>query len=310
MAAALLIETLVKTYGSTHAVRDVSLRVEEGRIFGLVGPNGSGKTTTLSCALGLLRPDSGRIEVLGRTPSQLHRSAGAIGVMFDDPMLLPGLSLRANLEYARRLLGHTGGRTAEEALELVGLAEIPARRRARGLSLGQRRRLALARTLLGRPKLLILDEPLSGLDTVGVRDMLALFRRLRDEGLTIVLSSHRLFEMERLVDDVAILLAGEVVRQAPLSELLAEQSRHVELHAKPLDEVRVALANLEGLGAFVALDAARLRVDLGTVAPGALARALHEAGCTLEALVPERQSLQAVFEALVDERIAPAAVAP
>lgn len=304
MAHALHISGLRKTYGETVAVADVSLHVEQGRIHGLVGPNGSGKTTTLSCALGLLRPDAGEIRVLGEPPARLARTAGALGVVFDDPVLLPGLSLRANLGYARRLLGHAGGRGDDEVLQLVGLGEIPARRRAHGLSLGQGRRLAIARALIGRPKLLVLDEPLSGLDTVGVRDMLRLFRRLRDEGLTLLLSSHRLHELETIADDVTILLSGRVAREAPLAELLGEQSRRVELRASPTERVLAALRALDGLGEVTALEDDRLRVDLGRREPEELARALHDADCALHALVPERRTLQAVFEGLLDERLA------
>jgi len=304
MALALRISKLRKTYGETVAVADVSLSVETGRIYGLVGPNGSGKTTTLSCALGLLRPDAGEIEVLGQPPARLARTAGALAVVFDDPVLLPGLSLRANLGYARRLLGHGGGRGDDEVLDLVGLGAIPARRRAHGLSLGQGRRLSIARALIGRPKLLVLDEPLSGLDTVGVRDMLRLFRRLRDEGLTLVLSSHRLHELESIADDIAILLSGRVVREAPLPELLGEQARRLELRASPSERALATLRALDGLGSVTALEDDRLRVDLGTREPEELARALHDAGCALHALVPERQSLQAVFEGLLDERLA------
>ncbi|GJM23484.1 MAG: multidrug ABC transporter ATP-binding protein [Planctomycetota bacterium] len=303
MPEALRIDHLRKTYGETVAVDDISLSVQEGRIYGLVGPNGSGKTTTLSCALGLLRPDSGELRVLAQPPGRLAETKGALGVVFDDPVLLPGLSLRANLGYARRLLGHSGGRSDAEVLELVGMQGVPANRRAHGLSLGQGRRVAIARALLGKPRLLVLDEPLSGLDTVGVREMLRLFKRLRSEGITLLLSSHRLHELETIADDIAILLSGRVVREAPLPELLGEQARRLELRASPPAQALAALEALQGIGSVVALNDDRLRVDLGTREPEELARALHEAGCALHALVPERSSLQAVFEALLDEQL-------
>jgi ABC-2 type transport system ATP-binding protein len=179
MTAVLQVSGLHKWYGRTHAVDDVSFTVNRGDVFGLLGPNGSGKTTTISCALGLLRADEGRITVLGEPASAIQRTGGRVAVVFDAPTLVDGLTCEQNLRYARRTLGHDGGRKDDDALQLVGLASL-AERRAGRLSLGQRRRLSIARALIGRPELMVLDEPLSGLDTVGVRGMLDLFRRLPD----------------------------------------------------------------------------------------------------------------------------------
>jgi ABC-2 type transport system ATP-binding protein len=195
MTAVLQVSGLHKWYGRTHAVDDVSFTVNRGDVFGLLGPNGSGKTTTISCALGLLRADEGRITVLGEPASAIQRTGGRVAVVFDAPTLVDGLTCEQNLRYARRTLGHDGGRKDDDALQLVGLASL-AERRAGRLSLGQRRRLSIARALIGRPELLVLDEPLSGLDTVGVRGMLDLFRRLAAEGLTLVVCSHRLHEIQ------------------------------------------------------------------------------------------------------------------
>src|SRR5690606_21764019 len=163
---------LVKRYRGVLAVDRVDLDVGEGQVFGLLGPNGSGKTTTLSCTLGLLRPSEGVLRVLGEPSDALHRTRGAVGVVFDRAHVLGHLSVRDNLEYARRLRGGGGGgRSEAEALERVGIADL-SRRRAGRLSLGQTKRLAIAMALAGSPRLLVLDEPLSGLDPLGVRSFL------------------------------------------------------------------------------------------------------------------------------------------
>ncbi len=243
---AVSIESLSKSFGSTRAVRELSLTVDAGQIFGLLGPNGSGKSTTLACLLGLLRPDSGHSELLGVPSRQIHRTAGRVGVVFDTPSLVGGLTARQNLAYAGRTLGHPGGRGLDDCLALVGLGEL-GKRRAGRMSLGQKRRLSIARALLGSPELLVLDEPLSGLDPVGVRQMLQLFRRLRDDGLTLVLSSHRLHEMEQVVSHVAILAGGRVLRSGTLQDVLAGDEPRVRVHAGPADQVRGILARLEGV---------------------------------------------------------------
>lgn len=301
---ALCVRGLSKTYGRVRAVRDVSLTIGEGQLFGLMGPNGCGKTTTLACALGLLRPDPGThtLEILGGPAASIHRRAGRVAAVFDTADLVPGLTARANLRYAQMLLGHEGGRSLTEALQLVGLADL-AGRRAGAMSLGQKRRLSIARALLGQPRLLVFDEPLSGLDAVGVNQMLELFARLRDEGATVVLSSHRLHEMERIVTHVGVLADGEVLASGSLADLLASSQGRVRLTATPLDRARDLLAALPGV-TLVAAGAGDERADeivvqATAIAPAALNRALLDGGCEVSALRPERATLAAVFSSLL-----------
>ena len=298
-AAALTVRDLVKTYGKTRAVDGVSLTVERGEVYGLLGPNGSGKTTTISCALGLLTHEAGSIEVLGRPAARIHETAGRVAVVFDGATLVDGLSCRQNLQYARRLLGHAGGRDDAEVLALTGISEL-ADRRASGLSLGQRRRLSIARALVGKSELLVFDEPLSGLDTVGVRSMLALFGRLRDEGLTLVVSSHRLHEMETIITRVAILVAGRKLAEAPLADLLEGGRSRLHLRAAPEDRAEQRLRALPGLASVTRRPDGELVVEPGEVPPAAINRALLDGGCEVSELRGERLTLQAAFEALVD----------
>ena len=297
---------LSKSYGPVKAVDGVSFAVEEGDVFGLLGPNGSGKTTTLSCLLGLLRFEAGTIEVLGRPAAAIERTAGQVAVVFDSATLVEGLTCRQNLEYARQYLGHDGGRAAEEVLQLTGIEGL-ADRRAGRLSLGQRRRLSIARALIGRPRLLVLDEPLSGLDTVGVRAMLALFSALQREGLTLVLSSHRLHEMETVVNRVAVLMRGRLVANAPLDTLLQGGRPRLRVRASPPDVAAGVIASFVGAAGFERRPggAAGAAGDEFVLAPGdtdpaALNRALVGAGCAVSALVPERITLQSAFEDLLD----------
>ncbi|MEE8467705.1 MAG: ABC transporter ATP-binding protein [Planctomycetota bacterium] len=292
------IRNLTKCYGRVTAVDGVSLDIEEGAIFGLLGPNGSGKTTTLSCALGLLRPTSGEVRILGERWGRMHRTRGRVGVVFDAPILIKGLSVLQNLEYAAHVRGHAGGRSLTEALELVDMAQL-AGRPAGKLSLGQSKRMAIAAALAGKPELLVLDEPLSGLDPLGVRQVLGLVQRLAGEGLTIVLSSHRLHEMQRVLTHAAILLDGKLARAGTLAELLGSGTRH-RLHVDATERARVVIEAQGGTRIIETPAAGELVADLGRHTASEINRALVQAGVGVSGLEPASTTLQDLFESLVD----------
>ena len=281
----------------------MNLTVEPGQVYGLLGPNGSGKTTTMACALGLLKPTGGEIEVLGLPANKIHKSRGRVAALFDDATLVSGLTVRQNLEYARRLLGHSGGRSVDAALDLVGISKL-AGQRAGSLSLGQSRRASIARILLGKPELVVLDEPLSGLDTVGVLEVLALFRRLRDEGVTLLISSHRMHELERVVSHIGVLLNGKLVRESSLEKLLAGARGRVRVLTPDCERAAEILARNDRLGAVQIAETneagGELRVELRESNAGEVNRALVEAGCTVSGLIPEGASLHDVFESMLE----------
>lgn len=295
---ALEIESLSKRFGRVHAIRDVSLTVESGQIYGLLGPNGSGKTTTLACALGLLRPNSGKVRILGESGARIARTKGRVAAVFDHATLVPRLNVLRNLNYARSLLGHSGGRNAADCLRMVGL-EQHGKQRADRLSLGQSRRLSIARALLGKPELLVFDEPLSGLDTLGVLEMLDLFKSLHAQGMTLLLSSHRLHEMERVVTHAGVVQGGRVLRSEPISELLGAARKQYRLRAEPMELVRRTLEGIPGLGAIGQAGDGHLELELGEMNPSELNRVLVQAGCAVTEWAPKIDSLQSVFESLL-----------
>lgn len=316
---ALEIRELCKHFGRTQVLHDVSLSVERGQVYGLLGPNGSGKTTTLNCALGLLRADSGEARVLGERARDIHRTRGRVGVVFDRSVTISSLTARQNLEYVRRLGAYERGRSIDELLALVELEEL-ADQRAGKMSLGQGKRLAIAGALLGDPELLILDEPLSGLDTLGVRSTLRLFRELASQGVTLVLSSHRLHEMQTVVTHAGIVLRGRVVREGSLDELLLADRNRFELAVQPLELAVAALSEMPGVkversegappparaGGSLSLTG-RVVADLGDTPPSVVNRRLLEVGCEVSELAPLVLSLQSVFEGLVDQHPVPEA---
>ena len=226
MRTALAVRGLEKRYGSVQALKGVDLDVGEGELFGLLGPNGAGKSTLVKIAVGLVRQTKGDAEVAGaRAGSRSAR--GSLGYLA-ELFRFPGwYSANEVLELHQRLAGSRGG-TAERRrlLELVALSEA-ADRRVDGMSKGMQQRLGIAQALVGEPRLLLLDEPTSALDPVGRRTVRLLLEELRDRGVSVLLNSHLLSEIELVCDRVAILLDGEVVAAGTPAEL--SRPRGVEL---------------------------------------------------------------------------------
>ena len=222
MSDALPISTtaLVKRYGDIVAVDGVDLTVERGDVFGYLGPNGAGKTTLLRILLGLIRPTSGSAKLFGRDPLvDGARALDGVAGFVEGPRFYSYLSGRKNLELLADYDGDGARSRIDGVLEIVELRDR-AKDRVGGYSHGMRQRLGIAASLLRQPRLLLLDEPTTGLDPAGMRDMRDLVRRLAGEGITILLSSHLLNEVEDLCNRVAIIRKGSIVYDGPLQELL------------------------------------------------------------------------------------------
>ncbi|HEY3866833.1 MAG TPA: ATP-binding cassette domain-containing protein [Actinocrinis sp.] len=210
---------LTKHFGPNVAVDQVDLRVPRGSAFGYLGPNGAGKTTLIRTLLGLTTADSGTMALLGiPVPQRRARALARVGAIVDEPRFHGHLTGRQNLRLLAAARGGLAGQRIAPALERVGLADR-ADDRVGGYSMGMRQRLGLAACLLGDPELLILDEPMNGLDPAGMHEMRALIRDLVEEGRTVMLSSHLLDEIERTCDAVAIVDHGTVIHQGPISDL-------------------------------------------------------------------------------------------
>jgi ABC-2 type transport system ATP-binding protein len=208
-----------KTFGPVRAVDDITIRVAEGEVYGVLGPNGAGKTTFLRMLFGLIRPDAGTIRVLGRTwdESGVGVLDGVAGFI-ESPRFYPYLTGRQNLEGLALLDGGHRAGLLEEVLELVEMDDR-ADEKVGGYSYGMRQRLGVAASLLREPRLLILDEPANGLDPAGIRDMRTLVKRLADSGLTVLLSSHDMDEVEEICDNVTIMKRGAVAFHGTIAKL-------------------------------------------------------------------------------------------
>ena len=291
------IEGLRKEYrsgrGRTAAIEQLDLVVPEGGVFGFLGPNGSGKTTTIRCVLGLVRPTKGSVRLLGRVvPDGLAASMRRVGAIVESPALLPTMSGRDNLA----LLGavdRIGRRRVDAVLEEVGLAERGGDL-VRKYSLGMRQRLALAAALLKDPALLILDEPANGLDPAGMRSVRELLRRLAAEGRTVFVSSHLLAEIQQTCDRVAILNRGRCVTHGTVAEVNAAAG-HAAALLVTVDDLAGALQVLDRAGIPAERRDDHLRVSVAELDAPRVSRTLGEQGHWVCELRPEERSLEDLF---------------
>lgn len=221
----LTIEHLNKSFGKKQIIKDLSMELVSGEVYGFLGPNGAGKTTTIKMIVGLLRIDSGSIKICGKDLLKNYEEAmGNIGGIVENPEMYKYLTGRQNLrQYARMRKGVTPERI-EEVIELVGLSNW-ADKKISKYSLGMRQRLGIAQAILHRPKILILDEPTNGLDPAGIKQMRGILRKLaHEEGVCVMVSSHLMSEMELMCDRVAIISKGELIEVQTIEELVNENS--------------------------------------------------------------------------------------
>jgi ABC-2 type transport system ATP-binding protein len=284
---------LVKRYGDIVAVDHVDLTVDRGDVFGYLGPNGAGKTTSLRMLLGLIRPTGGEARLFGRDPLvDGARALDGVAGFVEGPRFYPYLSGRRNLRLLGDLDGGVPSSRIDEVLDVVELRDRD-KDRVGGYSHGMRQRLGIAASLLRDPKLLLLDEPTTGLDPAGMRDMRELVKRLAAEGITIMLSSHVLAEVEELCNRVAIIRKGRIIYEGRLDELLESAGGGFVLRTSEPERARALLLahGIEG----PAVDGGELRFQAEADAVEALSIALGQAGIGIAALVPRVATLEELF---------------
>lgn len=299
---AVVVRGLKVQLGGKPILKGVDMEVFPGDLFGLLGRNGAGKTTAMRCLLGYLPYQAGSCSMFGVSSQEVHKIQQPYGVALDPPGMDDTLTLRQNLEVAAIRGGIRDGRGVEEVLELVGLKHRQHNRGDR-LSHGQGRRAAVARALLGNPQLLVLDEPLSGLDPEGVERMLALFRKLsQEQGVTVVLSSHHLREVEHVCNRVGMIEDGLTLLEGHTDALLTAAGDGLLIRAQNEDRVREVLARLNGVdGAPHSVDGQlQVRIQSNFDAAAALVQ-MVENGAGVEEYSRQRAGLVDVFHQALEE---------
>jgi ABC-2 type transport system ATP-binding protein len=298
VAAPIVVEGLTKRYGSVKAVDKLSFAVRAGAVTGFLGPNGAGKTTALKMIVGLARPTAGRALVYGSPVASVAADAGLLGVYIEPCGAHPGRSARNHLRSLAALAGLPRSR-ASEVLGLVGL-EQAAGRRVGTYSTGMRQRLGLASALLGDPQILVLDEPLNGLDPQGIRWLRTFLREHAARGKTVLLSSHVLSEVAQTVDDVVVIHKGRLVRQGSMDEL-AQGSGGVLVSTPTRERLAAAVQRAGGRVEYQDGGGRILIEGLDAAQVGELA---HDERVVLHELAPHGSSLEEVFFALTEEEAA------
>jgi ABC-2 type transport system ATP-binding protein len=301
---------LVKRYGELTAVAGVDITVQAGDVYGYLGPNGAGKTTSLRMMLGLIRPSEGSVRLFGRDPQESVRALEGVAGFVEAPTFYPYLNARRNLELLAAFDG-AGDEEVDRALETVELTHRQ-HDRVGGFSHGMRQRLGIAAALLRSPRLLLLDEPATGLDPAGMRDMRLLIRRLAGEGMTVILSSHLLAEVEELCNRVAIVRAGRIVYEGRIAELKRGAGTLYRLETTDDERALEICRAQRGVS-----DPRRTSGHIAFTAEeedaaARLSRSLIEAGLLIRAMAPQTVTLEDLFFSFTEGegRAVPGELAP
>ncbi len=292
----IMVDALTKRFGAVAAVHNLSFEVEDGTVTGFIGPNGAGKSTTMRMILGLDRPTSGRALVNGMEYARLKSPAHMVGAVLDPNAMHKGRTARAHLRWAAKAAGASGSRP-DEVLEQVGLS-YAASRRIGAHSLGMRQRLAIGVALLGRPSVLILDEPLNGLDPVGIVWMRGLLKNIAAEGGTVLISSHLMNEMQETADHVVLIAAGRLVASLGMEELLSRASGVVRVVGEDVGRLGSQLVR-EGATVRVGPDG---RLNVTGIDSRSIGRMALELRVVLDELSPEYGGLEQTFMNLTSTR--------
>ncbi len=289
---------LVKRYGDLTAVGGVDVTVQTGDVYGYLGPNGAGKTTSLRMMLGLIRPTAGSVRVFGRDPMESVQALEGVAGFVEAPTFYPYLSARRNLDMLAAYDGNGARERVDEALDTVELTHRQ-RDRVGGYSHGMRQRLGIAAALLRDPRLLLLDEPATGLDPAGMRDMRLLIRRLADEGMTVLLSSHLLTEVEDVCNRVAIVRQGKIVYEGEIAELKRGAGTRYWLQTTDDDRALAVCRAQPGI-AELSTDHGRISFTADDAAAASLSQALVESGALIRAMAPQTVTLEDLFFSLTE----------
>ena len=302
-APPLEVRGLVKRYGQLTAVGGVDITVREGDVYGYLGPNGAGKTTSLRMMLGLIRPDEGTVRLFGSDPQETARALDGVAGFVEAPTFYPYMSGRRNLELLAAYDGHAAGERIGMALETVELADR-AGDRVGGYSHGMRQRLGIAAALLRDPRLLLLDEPTTGLDPAGMRDMRLLIHNLAGQGITIMLSSHLLTEVEDVCNRVAIVRLGKIVYEGEIAQLKSSAGTSYTLLTTDDDRALAVCRAQPGI-TDARMKSGRIWFAADEQAVAELSQALVEAHVLIRALVPQTATLEDLFFSLTEGAAAP-----
>ncbi|MCM3785362.1 ATP-binding cassette domain-containing protein [Neobacillus mesonae] len=287
---------LSKQYGASDVVVNVNMEIKRGEIYGFLGPNGAGKSTVMKMLLGLVQPTGGEIELFGERllPASVEHLK-KMGHLIETPVFYEKLSAQKNLELHAEYMGYHNKQAIDESLELVqllGVHDKPVKQ----FSLGMRQRLGIARAISTRPEVLLLDEPINGLDPDGIQLMRNLFRRLRDEwGMTLLISSHLLSEIEQVADTIGVINSGRLIQEVSMETVHASKTEYVEIVTSNITHAAFVLTEKLGITHFKQLGDNMIRVYRLDISQEELSKALILNDVPIISMNRRRHTLEEYF---------------
>ncbi|MBY0013061.1 ABC transporter ATP-binding protein [Paenibacillus typhae] len=290
---------LTKVYQGKEAVNNVNMNIKQGEIYGFLGPNGAGKTTVMKMITNLVKPTAGEIEFFGeKMTSRSYEMLKRMGCIIEYPVFYDKLTARENLELHGEYMGYYDPKALKEALELVKLTGTD-KKPVKQFSMGMKQRLGIARAVMTKPELLILDEPINGLDPLGIKELREVFRMLsREYGMTLLISSHILGEVEQIADTIGVIKDGVLLEEVAMDEIRGRDTDYIELITDNSSKAVYTLANTLGLSNFKVIGERTIRV-YEQITQLELSKALAAADVELESLNRKQHSLEDYFVGLM-----------
>ena len=293
---------LTKIYSGKEVVSNVNLHIKKGEIYGFLGPNGAGKTTVLRMVTNLVKPTNGETVIFGQklTPTS-YKVFNKIGNIIEYPVFYEKLTARENLYLHCEYIGYYNQEAIDWALNMVQLKDFEGKQ-VKDFSLGMKQRLGIARAIITKPELLILDEPLNGLDPVGIKELRMLLKNLKDDyGITIFISSHILGEIEQIADTIGIIKGGKLLKEVLMEKVRSENIRYIELQVDNAQKSTYILNETMKIHNFKVLDDKTIRIYETDTSEAEISKALILQGVLINKIHRKENSLEDYFMAMIDE---------
>lgn len=287
---------ITKKYGNQVAVNNVNMTIRKGEIYGFIGQNGAGKTTLIRLITGLIHKTGGEIELLGATgEAELNKSRTMIGSLIETPSFYTNMTARENLEVSRLVRNIPGKKCIDEVLELVGLKDVE-KKKVKNFSLGMRQRLGIANALMGNPKLLILDEPINGLDPMGIVEIRELLKKInKEKDMTILISSHILSELSELATTYGIISNGKLIEEITAEELAEKCRQYIDLKVDDTSRAVTLLERELGISDYEVLEDKKIKVFSNLENVGEVNSILSKSGVIVQSISIKGENLEEYF---------------
>lgn len=287
---------ITKKYGEQLAVDNVNMTIKKGDIYGFIGQNGAGKTTLIRLITGLIHKSGGEIELLGANEeNELNKARTMVGSLIESPSLYTNMTARENLEVSRLVRNIPGKKCIDEVLELVGLKDVE-KKKVKNFSLGMRQRLGIANALMGNPKLLILDEPINGLDPMGIVEIRELLKKInKEKDMTILISSHILSELSELATTYGIISNGKLIEEITAKQLSEKCRQYIDLKVDDTARAVILLERELGISDYEVLEDSNIKVFSNLDNVGEVNSLLSRSGIIVESISVKGENLEAYF---------------